>query len=457
MELGGINMNSTDIFNLIGEIRNTSSTNEKSELIKQNIKDDNFRKVLEYTYNPSKIYGIVPDSSWGYGISGLDDFDNSVIDLLDNLIARKLTGNAARDALLQKLSSLNYESSQLLIQIIRKDFRAGFSGKIINKAWKDLIPEYSYMRCSLLKNSNIDKFDFEKGIYSQCKKDGMFTNGNMLENLQFTSRSGSVFPMEHFKEISDSVSHINGLQTHGELLVEYDGKILPRKTGNGILNSVLKGGSFPPGHIPIYCVWDIIPIEYAKRKGKYDVHYEMRLKTLENLFKDNKYIRIIEYKMCYSLKECIEHSNELIAAGEEGTIVKNPVMIWEDGTSKDQIKIKLEFESDLEITGIIPGKVDTKYEGRPGAISCRSSCGKLTVNLVIKNEDMRDRIEADHSDWIGRIVPVLANELMQSSDGAEEYSLFLPRLAEDQYRLDKNDADDVVRIKEIIDSLIKGK
>ena len=136
-----------------------------------------------------------------------------------------------------------------------------------------------------LKNNR--KFDIEvKGphvyfandiLVHNCKMDGMYANGNILDDLQFVSRQGSVMPMEHFKAIADSVKDINGYQTHGELLVKQDGKILPRTTSNGILTSILKGGKFEDNQVPVYVVWDIIPIEYAKKKGKYKVPYFERL------------------------------------------------------------------------------------------------------------------------------------------------------------------------------------
>jgi hypothetical protein len=36
----------------------------------------------------------------------------------------------------------------------------------------------------------------------------------------------------------------------------------------------------------------------------------------------------------------------LIKSGKEGTVIKDPDMIWEDGTNKYQVKIKVEFNCD---------------------------------------------------------------------------------------------------------------
>lgn len=435
-------------------ISENSSTNVKFEMISEFIKDESFKNVIEYGLNPEKIYGIRVNSKHITENLNGRDFHPGTFDLLDKLIARQLTGNAARQAIQEELDSLNPKSADLLVRIMSKDFRAGFSEKIVNKACKGLIVEYPYMRCSTLKNSKINEFNYKEGIFSELKLDGLFANGNCLEELQFSTRNGSPFIMDKFKTISDELSHITDEQLHGELLVEQDGVILERKIGNGILNSVMQGGDFESNQKPIYVVWDIIPIKEAKQKNVYKVPYKERFARLEKLIENCKDVRLVEYKICYSYKEVLAHAMELIRRGEEGTVAKDPNMFWEGRTSKYQVKIKVEFDIDLEIKEILPGNIDTKYEGRPGTLSLESSDGLLKVNVVIKNEKMRDLIEENPDDWISKIVVVRANELMESTQVDGEYSLFLPRLADDMYRSDKTEADDIQRIKDIIESVI---
>lgn len=279
----------------------------------------------------------------------------------------------------------------------------------------------------------------------------MFVNGNIMDgSFQFTSRAGSVFPMEGFKTLSDSVAHLKGYQLHGELLVKENGIIMDRKKGNGVLNSVLSGGSFADNQEPLYIVWDVIPLEEARAKNKYHVPYSDRLTLLHSLVDSNPLIQVVEYKICYSLQECMQHAKEVMLRGEEGTVIKSPDMIWEDGTSKYQIKIKVEFECELEIVEILPGKINSKIEGRAGSLKCISSDGLLEVNVTVKNEKMRDTIDADPKDWIGRIVTVRSNDVMVSDNVKNKHSLFLPRLVEDTYRIDKSDSDSYDKILQLM-------
>lgn len=445
-------MNSSEIFKLIQSIAATSKTKEKQSIIESNASDELFKKVVYYALNPQFVYGIIPDMSWMdsnvFKQNSQLDFDEDTFLLLDNLVNRKLTGHAARDAIIFHASGMNDASVELLIRIIRKDLRAGFSESTANKIWKGLIPKNAYMRCSLPSDSKITNEDYKKGVYSQIKYDGMFNNANCVAyTTQCTSRQGTNLPMEKFPDIANDLSHIVGDQLHGELTIEEDGKTLPRQIGNGIITSMIKGdGQLAPNQRVIYTVWDIIPLEYAIPKGEYKIPYEKRMERLESLLGDKENIRVAEYKILYSKEECVAHAKEAIERGLEGTIVKKRDMVWKDGTSKEQIKLKVEFNVDLEIMGIATGKSDTKLENRPAALQCKTRCGELIVSVTIKNEKMREIIETDPDDWIGQVVSVVSNDIMLPTERKSTHSLFLPRLAEDVYRIDKDYSDDLVEV-----------
>lgn len=445
-------MNSSEIYKVIQTVASTSKTNDKLAILKENAKCDLFKKVIFYALNPQFVYGIIPNTSWSVKGDSIenrqDNFSETTFQLLDDLINRNLTGHAARDAILNHIFTLNDESIDLLIRIIRKDLRAGFSESTANKVWKGLIPKYPYMRCSLPSDSKITDEDYANGVYSEIKYDGMFNNANCIAlTTQCTSRQGTNLPMDKFPDIAKDLSHIDGYQTHGELTIEEDGKTLPRQIGNGLITSMIRGdGQLAPNQRVIYTVWDIIPLEYAIPKGEYKVPYEERVALLESLLGGKEHVRIAEYKILYSKEECIEHAKEAIERGLEGTIIKKRDMIWKDGTSKYQIKLKVEFTIDLEIAGIAAGKSDTKVENRPATLQCKSACGQLLVNVTIKNEKMRDIIEDDPDDWISKIVSITANDIMKPTERKTTHSLFLPRLAEDVYRIDKDTSDDLNQV-----------
>jgi hypothetical protein len=54
---------------------------------------------------------------------------------------------------------------------------------------------------------------------------------------------------------------------------------------------------------------------------------------------------------------------------------------------------------------------------------------------------MRNKVDAANDDWMGKIMPVVANSIMEPSEEGGFHSLFLPRFAEATPRNDKTEAD----------------
>jgi len=443
-------MNARQILAVIEEIAATSSKNDKEALVKKASADPLFQRVCEYAYNPFKTYGLrqIPARTG----SGTRLFDDLAWSVLDGLITRRLTGNEAREVVEAEINSLDEDSADLFVRIIRKDLRAGFSESTINKAVKGLIPDFPYMRCSLPKDTDLDAWPWQDGVPSQEKADGMFANLDYEDGglVSIRSRQGTEFPVEKFQDIVVDVRELMepGYQHHGEFIVKRGGKVLDREIGNGIMNHVINGGDFGPDEKPVYLIWDRIPLSSVVTKGKFTMPYIARLLRLVNLLRaaNDRSVRLIPTRLVRSKAEAYLHAGELMKQGKEGTVIKHPNAIWKDGTSKEQIKLKLEFEVDLEICGIVPGREGTKNEGRAGSFACRTSDGLLKVDVAVKNEALRDHVDASPNEFIGKVIAVVANDIMSPSESNPLHSLFLPRMKEAGYRKDKVVADDIDRV-----------
>lgn len=458
-------MDSPEVFDIIEAVAATSSKNSKIATLTAHAGNDLLKTVLEYAYNPFKTYGVV-DLPHKFG-NGNKAFNAATWSVLDRLIKRELSGNAARQAIGVELDALDDKSAELFRRIIRKDMRAGFSESTCNKVWKGLIPEFSYMRCSLPKDVDLESWDWARGGLSQEKADGIFMNVDFEGSVvSLRTRQGTPIPLEPFKALAEQIrfGFVDGTQTHGECLVKKAGKVLPREIGNGILNHVMSGGSFAEDERPLFLAWDQIPLSCAVKKGSCDAPYVRRfgalvaqLKTIRMQYEENFAIDVIPTKVVKSLSEAYLDSARLMKAGKEGSVVKNPMGVWRDGTSKDQVKLKLEFDCDLVVIAIEPGKVGTKNEDRAGALLCETSDGRLQVSVAVKNEKMRDDVDANPEDWIGSIVPVIANDIMKPSESNDLHSLFLPRLLEANYRKDKVAADRLERVFASKEAAILGQ
>lgn len=453
-----MSITSNDVFNIIESIAATSSKNDKVDIVKQHSEHELFRQVLVYALNPLKPFNIRPADptlTSNYKLGG-SFFDDQTWKLLDDLNARNITGNAATEAVDAEFARLTPESAKLLWRVINKDFRAGFSESTVNKAISDLIPEFPYQRCCLPKDAKLTEFSWTEGVYSQEKADGMFANVDFEDvgTVRISSRNGSQFPIDQFAELVEELEETlePGYQHHGELLVLKNGKILAREIGNGILNSVQQGGTFAPDEKPLYKIWDRIQLVLAVPKGKDPHPYKKRFAGLKKRIEQStlKYIQLIETRIVHSLAEAYKHYGEMLALGREGTIIKDGDSPWRDGTSKQQVKLKLEAECDLKIVGFTEG--NGKNKELFGSIVVQTSDGLLEVGVSGFTDKKRKEINARRKELLDTIMTVKFNDIMYPSEEGKLHSLFLPRAVE--FRLDKSTADSLQRV---IDQLEAAK
>ena len=73
-----------EVINIINQLRNENSTNGKLKILKDNKDNELLKKVLEYTYNPFKKYGVTEKVL----IPTNEEFNNielfQLLDLLSN-------------------------------------------------------------------------------------------------------------------------------------------------------------------------------------------------------------------------------------------------------------------------------------------------------------------------------------------------------------------------------------
>lgn len=447
-------------FEMIAAINADGSRLYKESKVKEFGKQNPlFVRLLERTYSSEFVYGLRKvDLPKSYGVSALDEVWVVANSILNQLTSREITGNLARETVTAFLSGLREEEADVFVKLLKGDLRCGINAGTVNRCFPGTIPEYPYMRCSLREGSNIGKFDWKKGIYSQEKADGMYANVFYTRGgqVKITSRAGTVFANVEFKDMIEELDLVGaeGNCINGELLVMRNGVTLAREIGNGILNSVLKGGSFGVGEKPFLMVWDILPIENAKPKGKYEVRYANRFGKVEELFKNGTYIRPINSRVVFSIEEAFDHYVEMTANGYEGTVIKNPEGIWADGTSKDQIKMKVEAEVDLLVVGWNKG--NGKNEKWFGSLIAETSCGHLQVNVSGFSDKDRERIFGEMDEWVGKkIITVRANSIMYAKNMGDQHRLFLPRMVEE--RLDKTEADTFEKVQQIFAEVMSGK
>lgn len=441
------------ILAILNTLANTPKTKEKLAILTEHKDDELLQEVIIAALNPLVKYYIKKIPTYTPNNTGDVITLGKAISQLSKFSSREVTGLMAVSHLSFLLAAVAEDDAVVLTRIIEGDLKCGVNVSTVNKVWKDLIPDFPYMRCEVLKSVDITKWPFEAGVYAQLKADGMYQNANYYAtgDVEFLSRNGNPMDLSHFSElVADIKSHFTpGTQTHGELLVERDGEILPREIGNGILNSVSQGGEFAENEKPVFMVWDHIDLSYAVPKNKGTVPYSERYQRLITALAGAEYVKVIETKIVYSVDEALEFYVEQLEKGLEGAVIKHPAGVWMDTTSKFQVKLKLVVDADLEIVEFTPGK--NKNAKTFGAIRCRSSDSLVWVNVSGFKDAERLSIFQQRDELIGKIISIQFNGLLLSKT-TKPHSLFLPRFIE--IRHDKDEADTLERIKDSFDSAI---
>lgn len=424
------------VSDIIKSVRSVSGRNDKIAVLQANKDNEDLKKFFYLALDPMVTFGIkkIPTYEKGEKFYEL----NQLMWYLEPLITREKTGNAAINHLAFILSHASTEDADLIKDIIEKDPGCGIAETTINKIWPNLIFDFPVMKATAHDEDSIANIKFP--ALSQTKLDGARCNIIVKDGkvIVLSSSGREITTHNQFDWFAALVK--DNTVFDGELLVtESTGKFMERKKGNGIVNRAIRGT------IPVeqakqlhFVAFDWIPYENWLT-GKYDFPYNARFLTLANFnrkFRHNA--SIVETREVKTEAEMIAHFKQLLAQGEEGTIVKNLDSIWEGKRSKDQLKLKGIITCDLEVIGIEPGT--GKYEGKVGSLICRSADGEVLVNVGSGLSD-DDR---EYSNWVGKIVEVVYNERILAKAEGSKWSLFLPRFS--RVRIDKTVADSLDNI-----------
>lgn len=455
---------------IFDEIASTSGNNAKMDVLRKYADNELLRRVL-YMANSKRVKFYikrVPEYTANETTWSLEQ----ALGMLLEIANRDVTGQNAIDRLTLWLESVSADDAYIIERIIDKDCKIGLGTTFINKVFKGLIEETPYMGAVSFDEKKARKI-FDKGGkgISQVKMDGRYCNAVIRNGeVELESRQGEPTIVTGAKFVEE-LAQLEDCVLNGELTM--DG--IPRYESNGIIASIIdiskyksersdkendkklaafeeKHGNFDEALSKIrYTVWDRISIdEYFDQKSK--VSYSKRAIELNKALKsiETTRVSIVEGKVVNSYEEAIAHFQEILARGDEGTILKAYDGEWKDGKPTWQIKMKLELTLDLVITGFNYGTKGTKNENVVSSLNAETSCGKLKTRPQGLKEDLMIEITENQENLLGTIIEVKCSGLSFDHTGA--YSLLYPAFK--HFRDDKSEANSLDECIEIQNAAI---
>lgn len=443
-------------------ISGLSSDGDKESYLK-NLPEETqqeFRDMARLAYSPQTfgIKGKIPkESELSYTETPIYTNTTEVFSYLTS--KGEFTTKKDREELIQYMNLSSPENNDILRRILKRNLDCGIAAKTVNKIYPGTVFIPPYMRASLLVEKNKHKVKFP--CIAQTKFDGKFVNLLVQDTdgcsiVHARSRDwedmDKVIPSNIYS-IFDAIrlmgeSNVSGYVIHGECLVLDDnGKALPREIGNGYLNrDVVERDRI------VFKVWDIIP-EEDFMNGFCAIPYSDRLEFLTKLVDSANELNPLFPMMVVDsvIAESPEQINQIYrdhrANGEEGIMIKNFDMKWKFHTSPDMFKLKHQVDCEMIVTGVTIGE-DNKYEGMVTSLDIESECGRVSCSV---GSGLTDKQRADVEFWenmvsSGGIVTVRYNDVTTNQSRPGIYSLYLPRLVET--RTDKTEADSLDLILE---------
>lgn len=423
---------------ILEAIAETSSRNEKLELLKKYEDNADLQRTCYLALNPMIKFWIkkIPESlntdpteTLQYSLYSL----SQALDILeDEFVTRLVTGNAAIERLRNLLTYLSFDDQEVIKKIINRDLRCGISDKTVNKIWKKLIPVFEPMACARATSKNLAKMEYP--AFVQKKEDGARLVAIVTpDGVTYHSRNGkevSLFGVFDAPLIEAAKAEDKSFVLDGELLAKKNTKIANRQTGNGLMTKAIRGTlSEEEAKSLHFVIWDLVDLNHFIA-GYSPTIYSERWKALFTLyivygFEYKPNLSLVYTREVSSLVQAQEEFRKALEAEHEGIILKDKRGAYKNKRVDFQIKFKAEKTADLRIKGVIRGT--GKNEDRMGALNLYSDDGLVEVSVGTGFSDKDREWFWDHKDEVkGKIVEILYNDVIQDKNRPDISSLFLP-------------------------------
>ena len=413
-----------DPWKIIKELESDNSRLFKEGVVENNLNNIEFQEGLSMCLDPLITFGVkqVPESEQdGDGLKW-DDFKKDV----DLLIEREKTGHAARDLIIDLMSSAKKDQwNDWYRRILIKDLRCGVSEKTVNNVAKRMDLEFKVpiFSCMLAHDGAKHPKKIKGDCLVEYKYDGVRVIA-IVKNGKATlySRNGKIFHNFPHIENALSKSEYNNIVFDGEVMSDDFQALMKqvyRKSGAQTDDAYL-------------ALFDILPLkEFNEGKSKLSsIERKEELNKLSKSFENA--IKLVDYEVInFDEKDGQDKfasmNKEALEKGFEGLMIKPNNNYYECKRSHAWLKIKPFIEVTLKIIDIQEGT--GKHSGKLGAFHVEGDDdGKffsLSVGSGLTDEE-REKFWASKDKLIGRLVEIRADAITQSIEG-EHYSLRFPR------------------------------
>ena len=350
-------------------------------------------------------------------------------ELADKLIARELTGHAARDAIELAMSVATTEQwNGWYRRILIKDLRCGVSEKTVNKVVPGTVPVFT---CALAHDSAKHEKKMKGKKQIEIKLDGVRVLAVCREGkVELFSRNGKQF--HNFPHIIAELEAVLAEKPAPYDCV-LDGEVMSANFQDLMKQVHRKDGK--QSDDAVLHLFDFIPLEDFQ-KGVWDKPQTYRSNLVKYWVLENesvlKHVQALEWEEVdlstpEGNKRFVELNKAAVDGGYEGVMIKDVDAPYECKRTHAWLKAKPFIEITLKVVAVEEGT--GRNEGRLGAIIVEGEDDGYNYSLNCGSgftDAQRDEYWTERSSLIGQLVEIRADARTKSQD-SETYSLRFPR------------------------------
>ena len=403
------------VIEIIKEIEETSSTNNKLSILKRESANELFKKVLYFTFSDHLQYGFsekklrellvisqfeeLIDINQRTNRPAWDD----IFCMLDVLSTSNIN-SSLRSKVAAFLLSQSEEHRELYIKMLTKDLRCNISAKSINKAIKGLIKVWNIQQAYAIEKVKLKK---DEWIALSLKLNGIRST---VMNEEFRSRQNKVMNgLNHIMDDLKKLDIIDDFVIDGEMVRKnIDG--VPDNENFRLTASILNSDSSDKSKIE-YVIFDIVPKnEFVEGESK--LGFKDRLEQLDELKEKIVKLELSNLRIAPTYYTGTDHSKietlltKVDSEGYEGLMcIRN--MHYKAKRNNGILKCKVFKTCDIAMVGFEEG--EGRLKGTLGAIVVSYKDNVVNVGSGYTDAERKD-IWENKDTLIGRIVEVRFKE-----------------------------------------------
>lgn len=339
---------------LMYEVSNTSSKLEKEQLL-NNQMSPVLQQILKDTYGPQK-YNVKAYEVDQIGELTFADY-NTFHELLEQLAARELTGNAAKDAINHIMSMYNLETQVILARILDRNLKIGAGNTFAQDA--GTVKKFPVRLANSYKDvqHRIDIFDANWLI--SRKLDGcrclafVSVDENMKVEVEFRSRQNKV--INTLDNLKSDYEYVFSKYTPGNYVVDGEICIIDEnghEQFHGLMSEITRKNHTIKR--PVHITYDFLTEDEFWGNEPSSTFFE-RIATLQDVIKTSyslEHLKVLHQEILESKEQLEDLQARVSREGWEGLMVAKNVP-YDGKRTNNILKIKKFMDGEYVVKDII--------------------------------------------------------------------------------------------------------